>query len=299
MEGSARRIVADIKSLKIQGARNIAKAAVSAFVIESESFSGKSTDAYLSTLLVAADEIASARPTEPMLRNYLRFILHRVMGLKGEGVDVLKRTVRGLETSIYKEMDLSKQMLVDYGAQLIQDGSVYYTHCHSSTVTAIFKEAFDDGRDFSVIVSETRPRFQGVKTARELAQYGIKTTLVVDSAARLYLKGCAAVFVGADAVTASGDLVNKIGTATIAYFARHFEIPFYPAAELYKFDHLTKWGMSEPIEERDAREIYKGPMYKTLTVKNPAFDLTPAQNITAYITEKGLIPPQSILLLAK
>lgn len=298
MDKGAQRIVRDIKSLKIQGARNIARAAVGALALESTSYKGTSRNTYISNLLVAADNIAGARPTEPMLRNYLRYMLSRVMGHDGS-IKELKDEVKKLEQGIYIEMELSKKMLTDYGSQLIKNGGVYYTHCHSSTVTGIFKEAYDDGKDFKVFASETRPRFQGLKTAKSLAEHGINTTLIVDSAAHLYVRKCDSVFVGADAVTASGDLVNKIGTCAIAQFAEQFHIPFYSAAELYKFDHLTKWGLLEPIEMRDPAEIYKGPKPKALTIENPAFDQTPASLIKAYITERGIIPPQSIMLLTK
>ncbi|MEM0437984.1 MAG: S-methyl-5-thioribose-1-phosphate isomerase [Candidatus Micrarchaeia archaeon] len=294
----AQRTIRDIKSLKIQGARNIARAAVGALAAEARAFKGTSRGAFISALLVAADEIAATRPNEPMLRNYLRYLVSRITGQEGT-VDELKQEVAKLEQGIYVEMELSKKMLVDYGSQLIKSGGVYYTHCHSSTVVGILKEAYDDSKDFSVIVSETRPRYQGLKTAKALASYGIPTTLIVDSAAHAYVRRADAVLVGADSVSASGDLINKIGTCAIAQFARSHQIPFYSAAELYKFDHLTKWGMLEPIEMRDPKEVYAGPVPKALKIENPAFDLTPAQLITAYITERGIIPPQSIMLLTK
>ncbi len=300
MDKTAQRIVRDIKSLKIQGARNIARAAVDALAAESFSFRGSSRNAYLSALLVAADELAAARATEPMLRNYLRYILNYVQRDEGASVGELKSLVASLQKSIYRDMEKSKTAIVEYGASLLRSGHTYMTHCHSSTVTGIFTEAFDDGKDFSVIACETRPLYQGVRTAKELASHGIPTTLIVDSAAHSFIRHCDAVFVGADAVTASGNLVNKIGTSGIAHFAHSFEIPFYSAAEMHKFDYLTKWGMLEPIEQRSPDEILKeSKKMKNLKIANPAFDVTPADYITAYITEKGIIPPQSIMLLAK
>lgn len=298
MNKESSAIVEDIRKLKVQGARNVAKAAVQALALESRSFKGSNRNSYISSLIVAADIIASSRPTEPMLRNYLGFILSRVMSREDSPVGELRALVDALEKDIYKEMAISKQALVDYGSSLIGNGLKYYTHCHSSTVVSIFKEAYDDGKDFSVVVSETRPKYQGVKTAQSLSSHGIPTTLIVDSAARLYLRKCDGVFVGADAVTASGNLINKVGTSTIAHFASQFDVPFYAAAELHKFSHLTKWGQLELIEQRDPAEVYSGKRSKSLTVENPAFDLTPSKYITAYITEKGIIPPQSVMLLA-
>ncbi|MCX8200047.1 MAG: hypothetical protein N3G76_01105, partial [Candidatus Micrarchaeota archaeon] len=120
MEKEVQRIVRDIKSLKIQGARNIAKAAVDALAIESSAFKGTSRNSYISALLVAADELASARPTEPMLRNYLRYILGHVQREKDAPVNELKELVLSLQKSIHRDMERSKEAIVEYGASLIR-----------------------------------------------------------------------------------------------------------------------------------------------------------------------------------
>ncbi len=298
MNRKTQSIIKRIKSLEIQGARNIARAGVDALYYESEAFKGNDRSAYISNLLVAADAISAARPTEPMLRNYLKFMISRVMSEVSAPVSELKILVASLRKSIEKEMKAARERIISYGQGLIKDGMVVYTHCHSSTVTSILKGAYDSGRDFQVIVDETRPRFQGVKTAKELAKHGIPTTLVVDSAARLYVKSADLVLVGGDAVTAAGNLINKIGTSTLAHFAHVYEIPFYSAVELHKFDSLTRWGLHEPIEFRDPDEVLKNPP-KNLTVINPAFDETKSHYITAYITERGLIPPQMVFMLKR
>ncbi len=299
MNNKAKKIISDIKNLKVQGARNIAKAAVEAMVLESDSFRGNDRNAYFSRMLVTADAIASARPTEPMLRNYLKFIISRIASDEYSSVDEMKEQLRTLRKTLLAEMKEKFIMLVDYGAALVGNGGRYFTHCHSSTVVSIFKQAYDDGKEFSVVVGETRPKFQGVKTAKELSSHGIPTTLIVDSAAQVYMKNCNAVFVGADAITASGNLINKIGTSAIAHFAYEYDIPFYSAAELHKFNMLTRWGVQEVIEERDPSEVLSGKKPRNLSIRNPAFDLTLSRYITAYITEKGIVPPQSIMLLSR
>ena len=296
MNRKSQSIINKIKRLEIQGARNIAKAGVEALVYESQAFKGSDRNTYISNLLVAADSIAAARPTEPMLRNYLRFIISKVLSESTAPVSDLKMLVSSLKTSIEKGIKEAREKIVAYGLSLIHDDMIIYTHCHSSTVTSILKGAFDEGKDFEVIVDETRPRYQGVKTAKELAKHGIPTTLIVDSASRLYVKQADLVLVGGDAVTVSGNLINKIGTATLAHFAHVYEIPFYSAVELHKFDVMTKWGLREPIEFRDPAEILKSPP-ANLRVLNPAFDETKANYISAYITERGLIPPQLVSML--
>lgn len=295
MDKKAITIVQDIKDLKIQGARNIAHKGVEALLIESESYTGKDSGEFISNLIVASDLIAGARSTEPMLRNFLHHIVSKLTSSKSTSVKELKNLVKENCDFIFEKLTKSKRNLKDYGSLLIKNGGVYYTHCHSSTVVSIFKEAYDDGMSFSVIVSETRPKYQGVKTAKELSSHGIPTTLIVDSCAYSFIRKCDGVFLGGDAVSVTGDLVNKVGSAGIACFAHMYNIPVYSCIELNKFDPLTRWGMNIEIEERDSKEVYDGPKNKNLKVRNPAFDLVPAKYITAYITEDGLIPPQSLL----
>lgn len=295
MDKKALKIVQDIKDLKIQGARNIAQKGVEALIIESESYKGKELGEYISNLIVASDVIAGARSTEPMLRNFLQHIISKVTSSSSTSIKELKKIVKENGNAIFEKLNKSKRDLKDYGSLLIKKGGVYYTHCHSSTVVSVFKEAYDDGIDFSVIVSETRPKYQGLKTAKALSSHGIPTTLIVDSAAFAFIRKCDAVFLGGDSISVTGDLVNKVGSAGIACFANMYNIPVYSCIELNKFDPLTRWGMNIEIEERSPKEVYDGAKSKNLSIRNPAFDLVPAKYITAYITEEGLIPPQALV----
>ncbi|PIN82922.1 translation initiation factor IF-2B subunit delta, partial [Candidatus Micrarchaeota archaeon CG11_big_fil_rev_8_21_14_0_20_47_5] len=144
--------------------------------------------------------------------------------------------------------------------------------------------------------TETRPLFQGRITARELSEAGIDTTITVDSAAKYAMEefDIDAVLFGADAITSGGDLINKIGTSQIAQIASSAGIPVYSAAEIYKFDPATLWGGREGIEMRGREELLCGKEFKKVKAFNPAFDLTRAKFISAYITELGILPPQGI-----
>jgi ribose 1,5-bisphosphate isomerase len=288
-------IIQDIKDLKIQGARNVANKGVEALLNESESYRGKDVNEFLSNLIVASDLIAGARATEPMLRNFLQHIISKLTSSKLDSVKEMKKIVRENCKFIFEKLKKSKRNLKDYGSLLIREGGTYYTHCHSSTVVAVFKEAYDDGINFSVIVSETRPKYQGLKTAKSLSKHGIPTTLIVDSCAYSFIRKCDAVFLGGDAISVTGDLANKVGSAGIAMIANSLDVPVYSCVELNKFDPLTRWGMNIEIEYRNPKEIYAGQTNKNLKIINPAFDLVPAKYITAYITEDGLIPPQALI----
>ena len=136
-------------------------------------------------------------------------------------------------------MDEDAKKLASYGAKLIPDDALVLTHCHSSSTTRILIEAKRMRKRFSVVCFETRPRFQGRTTATELAAAGIDVTLTVDGAMNMFMKKADIVIVGADSVTSRGDLINKIGTSTLAHIARMNDVSFYSAAELSKYSPMT------------------------------------------------------------
>ena len=119
-----------------------------------------------------------------------------------------------------QNLDASRERTAEIGAKRIRDGMLVFTHCHSSTVTRMLAKAKADGKNFSVICTETRPAFQGRITAREMVELGIETIFIVDSAARSYMGNVDLVVVGADAITSEGNVVNKIGTSSIAVLAK-------------------------------------------------------------------------------
>ncbi len=262
----------------------------------------KSAPALMAELVKSADALAASRPTEPMMRNSLnealRYFFSKLLKNKKMTVSGLKREVAAAERSFEKEFSQSQESIAELGAKEIPKGAAVLTHCHSSTVTAILKKAHKMGKGISAICCETRPLYQGRITAKELASAGIPTTLIIDSAARTFMRDADLALVGADAITSSGELVNKIGTSMVAFLAYEEEIKFYSAAELYKFDPLTLWGKVEPIEERAASEVADAREFPKVKIRNPAFDLTPAKHITAYITEHGVVAPGSLFALA-
>jgi len=300
MEKEVKKIIKDIKSLKIQGARNIAKSVIRALIIQIKNSKAKTLNSLYSELLAVSDALASARPTEPMVRNYIQdtanFAFSEIRSGKSKTVKKLKSDITHHVEDYLKKMDSNSKKLSDYGSKLISEGSIVMTYCHSSTVTGILKRAKEKGRNFEVIVCETRPKLQGRLTAKELISKGIKTTLIVDSAMNVFMKKADLCIVGADAVTSTGDLINKIGTSTLAHIARFQDVSFYSAAELYKYSPLSLYGTREIIEERDPDEIWKSPP-KKLKINNPAFDATAARYINAYITEEGLISPHFLFSL--
>jgi ribose 1,5-bisphosphate isomerase len=244
-----------------------------------------------------ADELCLSRPTEPMMRNLLGATVGFVDGSNSKEIGKMRSALIAHANKAIKKMDDDAKKLAEYGAKLIPDDAVVLTHCHSSTTTRILIQAKKMKKRFSVVAFETRPRYQGRVTAAELAKAGIDVTLAVDGAMHLFMKKADIVIVGADSITSRGDLINKIGTATLAHIARMNDVSFYSAAELSKYSPKTIFGTREKIEERDWREVWdKKP--KKVRIMNPAFEATAAKYINGYITEIGVIPPQSFFTVA-
>lgn len=265
-----------IKSLEIQGAENIAIAAVRAFAEKIKET--QQTD----ELKKYADELGRLRETEPALRNALHYCLLN-----------FKKDQAAAET-VVNYFKTSKEKITEIGEKKVHSGMTVFTHCHSGTVTAILIKAWKNGKKITVRNTETRPRFQGRKTAEELAAHGIPVIHSVDSAGRLALKEADMFLFGADAVTAEGNVVNKIGTTMFAEFANLYQIPVYSCTNSWKFDPITIAGADEPIEQRNPAEVWDAPP-QGISIINPAFELTPADKITGIITELGVFKPETLV----
>jgi ribose 1,5-bisphosphate isomerase len=297
LEKEVERICSDIKRLKIQGARNVARAAMKAMAIQASKSKASDRDGLMNELLVVADSLASTRPTEPMLRNTLAMLFSEIGKNRGNDAGKIREMVVRIKDNFLEKMESNELKVAEFGAKEIPEGSTILTHCHSSTVTAILKRANELNKKIEVICSESRPMFQGLITVKELSKAGIKVTLIVDSAVKHFIKDVDLVLVGADAITSAGDLINKIGTSMIATVAYESGVRMYSAAETYKFDPLTLWGRIEKIEERHPDEVADPKKLKGVIIRNPAFDVTQAKYLTAYITEIGVVPPQGLVNL--
>ena len=190
------------------------------------------------------------------------------------------------------------------GAALVRDGARIMTHCNAGalataghgTALGVIRSARDMGKRVSVIANETRPFLQGARlTAWEMVQEDIPVTLITDNMAGYMMREGRVdmVIVGADRIAANGDTANKIGTYSLAILAKHHGIPFYVAAPLSTFDTSIANGAAIPTEQRPGDEVtgYGGTRWAAegVEVANPAFDVTPADLITAIITEKGVL----------
>ncbi len=251
------KICKDIKSIKIQGARNIAKAGLNAYNLIPKKKSKQ--------------KLLSLRPTEPMLQKVL---------------DLAEK--KQPQTEILNHFNETQEKINKSVLKLIKNKEVIYTHCHSTNVTQSLINAKKKHKNFEVYNTETRPLYQGRKTAKELSKNKIKVTHFIDSALGIALskeqgtKKATRVFLGADALTKKG-IINKTGSKTIARIAQQEKIPVYIIADSWKF---TKKNL--PIEQREINEVWdKAP--KNIKIKNPAFEFVPKKFITKIITEFGVL----------
>jgi translation initiation factor 2B subunit (eIF-2B alpha/beta/delta family) len=252
------KILKDIKEVKIQGAKNVAKSALSAYYLFPNSKSKRI--------------LLSLRATEPMLSN------------------VLAKANKQSKGSLLSHFDESQNKINKFVHKLIKNNDKIFTHCHSTTVVNALIYSKKHGKKFQVYNTETRPLFQGRKTATELKNAKIKTTTFVDSASFVAIAKenkkdktySTKVFLGADALLSKG-VINKIGSGMIAKIAKDEKIPVYIIADSWKF---TK--KKVPIEERKASEVWNNAPKNTI-IKNPAFEFIPRKYIKAIVSEKGIL----------
>ncbi len=285
------QVIRDIKSLRIQGAQAVANEAVKAIKQTVTATRAKTPNTLLLELSKTRNLLIKARSTEPCLRNALLYVFK---DLPHDDLRVFKREILLNIQEAQKHIRDVNRRISDIGSMKIKNGMIVFTHCHSSTVVNILKEAKKQGKRFSVHNTETRPRFQGRITALELSRAGIPVTHFVDSAARLALKKADIMLIGADAITAEGKVINKIGSELFAEVAGRYDIPVYSCTDSWKFDPETIFGFEEPIESRGRKEVWdKAP--KEITIDNHAFEIISSESVDGVITELGVFKPEVLV----
>ena len=293
-----------LKEMRVHGAGRIARLAAQALRDYAKEAKGSTPKEYWKLVLKAGEKLRSARPTAVSLPNGVNYVMYgaRTSFESGGSVeDIRSATVNAANDFIISSID-AVRLIGEIGARRVKNGDTIITHCNSEAAISVMKKAHDMGKGIKVYCDETRPKFQGHKTAAALGAYGIDTTLIVDSACRLFMDKADKVIVGCDAISVNGALVNKVGTSQVAVLAHEARVNFMVAAESYKIDFKTQMGELVDIEERDPTEIApKEWMANNPKVKfnNPVFDVTPPEYIDFYVTEKGIVPPGGIITVMK
>jgi len=306
--GTVEEVIEAIRTLAVRGAPAIGVAGGFAVALAARQLEGRSVEESLDRLQREADRIIEARPTAVNLRwACLRVVAAaRRSGAAGGSIEVV-REAAGEEAQRILDEDLALSVaMARHGAALLPAEGRVVTHCNTGglatagggTALAVVLEAHRQGKRLFVHVDETRPLLQGARlTAWELARAGIPFAVQCDGAAAWLLRTHTvhAALVGADRVAANGDTANKIGTLALALAARAFGVPFYVVAPRSSFDPAIPDGSAIPIEERAAEEVrcWEGVPAAPdgASVWNPAFDVTPAELVTAWVTERGVERP--------
>jgi methylthioribose-1-phosphate isomerase len=303
------RTIADvcdaIATLAVRGAPAIGIAGAMGLVVALATRADNARAPFLDAVKTLSERIGSVRPTAVNLPWAMERMRRIALNTEGEG-----RTIFGAlhreATQILEEDRVMCRRIGEHGVALLPANARVLTHCNAGalatggigTALAPIYVAVEQGGHVSVFADETRPLLQGSRlTAWELSQAGIHVTVLADNMAASLLRDGAVdlVIVGADRIAANGDVANKIGTYALALAARHHGVPFYVAAPWSTVDPATPLGRDIAIEHRDADEMREWRGTQTapagVAVYNPAFDVTPAEMISAIITDRGIVRP--------
>jgi len=301
MDSKLKRTFYKIKSLKIQGATMVATAIIVALKDYSERIKTNNLRIWQNKLRQSAKYLLSARPTEPLAQNGVKFIFQKLNTTKikntEEATNCLWKAVN--EFLLLTESAARKILLQTQG--IIKNKENIFTHCHSYLVEQPLLQAKKVGKRFQVFNTETRPLFQGHITAINLLRAKIPVTMVTDSSSAFLISHYSGknlmmnkIFLGADAILKNGGVINKIGSFGIGLAAKSEKTPLYIITTLLKF-----WPRNWiKIEKRPAKEIWKEAP-KGLKMINFAFDFIPAQYIKGIICEAGIIKPQEVEKIVK
>jgi methylthioribose-1-phosphate isomerase len=300
--GSLDEVCDAIRTLAVRGAPAIGIAGAMGLVVALARERYDTAQALREATRDLARTICATRPTAVNLPWAMARMQRRAEATVGDASAILD-ALRAEATAILEEDRAMCRRIGEYGSQLIHDGSRVITHCNAGalatagigTALAAIYVAAEQGKRIAVYADETRPLLQGSRlTVWELARAGIPATVVVDSAAAslMHAGEIDLCIVGADRIAANGDVANKVGSYSLAVAAHHHGIPFYVAAPVTTFDPATLSGADIIVERRPAIEV--APPFddaSLISVHNPAFDVTPAELITAIVSDRGIHEP--------
>lgn len=302
---SAAGVAEGIRSMVVRGAPAIGVAAAYGVALEALRLQESPKEIFHQGMEAGFEVLAQSRPTAVNLfwaLNRMRHVWETVPPtMMNEAVASL--LLEEAHEVMAEDIRINRAM-GEFGASLLTDGARVLTHCNAGalataghgTALGVFRSAVEAGKKISVIADETRPFLQGARlTAWEMVQENIPVTLITDNMAGFMMSRgeIDAIVVGTDRVAANGDVANKIGTYMVAVLAHRHKIPFYVACPLSTIDMNISSGDNIPIEERAVEEVKGFRDYhwaaEGVSIRNPAFDVTPAELVTGLITEKGVV----------
>lgn len=309
---NADEVAEGIRSMVVRGAPAIGCAAAYGVALQALAYQHADKPGFEQAMAHGFQVLAASRPTAVNLFWALQRVKEFLQAHAHQSQVQMAAALLALAHEISAEDVRINRAMGDFGAALLKDGARVLTHCNAGalataghgTALGVIRSAVEAGKKISVFADETRPFLQGARlTAWEMVQENIPVTLITDNMAGHLMK-CGeidAVIVGTDRVAANGDVANKIGTYMVAVLAHRHNIPFYVACPLSTIDMQLPHGDAIPIEERSHNEVTGFGAQRWapagVQVRNPAFDVTPAELVSALITEKGVVyrPDQAAL----
>ena len=309
---NADEVAEGIRSMVVRGAPAIGCAAAYGVALQALAYQHADKPGFEQAMAHGFKVLAASRPTAVNLFWALQRVKEFLQAHAHQSQVQMAAALLALAHEISAEDVRINRAMGDFGAALLKDGARVLTHCNAGalataghgTALGVIRSAVEAGKKISVFADETRPFLQGARlTAWEMVQENIPVTLITDNMAGHLMK-CGeidAVIVGTDRVAANGDVANKIGTYMVAVLAHRHNIPFYVACPLSTIDMQLPHGDAIPIEERSHDEVTGFGAQRWapagVQVRNPAFDVTPAELVSALITEKGVVyrPDQAAL----
>jgi ribose 1,5-bisphosphate isomerase len=290
-----KKLILDIKNLKIQGATNVCLATLDILKLITEQNQRLALNQFLRETKKFAEKASLIRATEPMAQNAIRYVFFKLKNQEINNTPEAINLIYKYTDEFIKLLKENKKQLFKKGTSLIKKKNKIFTHCHSSAVENILINS--KSKKIKVFNTETRPLFQGRITAQKLTQAGIDTTMLVDSAADFFISKHSGeelmmdkVIIGCDSISWDGSVVNKIGSYGIGLAAKYNKIPLYIAGNLFKVDSDNIIN----IEIREDSEVWKKKDKKHFDIINFSFDYVPAEFITGIICEFGIIKPSEV-----
>lgn len=293
-----------IKDMVVRGAPAIGATAAYGVVLAAKEFLVEDKENFLCKLNEAMEILNNSRPTAVNLMWAIKRMRNIVEKNKELSIEEIYIRIKEEADKIFEEDIATNKAMAKHGNEIIKQGATILTHCNTGalatvaygTALGVVREAYYTGKNIFVYADETRPRLQGGKlTAWELVQEGIPSKLIPDNVAATLIRDgkIDVILVGADRIASNGDTANKIGTFMLSVVAKVYNVPFYIVAPTTTIDFDIQTGEEIKIEERDSEEVthIEGIRFapEGIEVYNPAFDVTPWENITGIITEKGII----------
>jgi methylthioribose-1-phosphate isomerase len=293
-----------IKNMIVRGAPAIGVTASYGLAIGANKIKKNDFESFMNEFNKICDYMKSTRPTAVNLFTSIDRILNIVELNKSKSVNEIKLLIEAEAIKLENEDVETNKLIGKFGNELIKDNTTILTHCNAGalatcdygTALGVIRYAHENNKKINVFADETRPYLQGARlTSFELKKAGIPVTVICDNMAGYFmnLNKIDCVIVGADRIALNGDTANKIGTYSLSVLAKEHNIPFYVAAPITTIDFSIDSGSKIPIEERDKSEVSHFMNIQIcpddISIRNPSFDITPEKNITAIITDKGII----------